>query len=303
MVNIRGVNVYPVGIESVVRRFPEVVEFRSTVSHGRRRCGRWTSRSRSRRSARTDVQWRRSAWRSDLREALGLTVPVHVVPRGHAAAVRDEGPPVRRGGEATDGSRSDGTRDRARVADEMPGSDPDVVVIGGGPAGSTVSTLIAQQGLSRPAVRARALSAVPHRRVADPRDLLGAEAARTCCRRCSRATSSRSTACSSSTRSGKLSAPFYFWDNKPHECSQTWQVVRSEFDQMMLDNAREHGVDVHEGVARARRAVRGRPRRRRADQGRGRPFRGGAREGRRRCQRPERPDHEPPATCASGIRC
>src|SRR5262249_30081126 len=33
--------------------------------------------------------------------------------------------------------------------------------------------------------------------------------------------------------SGKLSAPFYFWDNKPHECSQTWQVVRSEFDLMM----------------------------------------------------------------------
>ncbi len=48
--------------------------------------------------------------------------------------------------------------------------------------------------------------------------------------------------------SGKLSAPFYFWDNKPHECSQTWQVVRSEFDQMMLDNAREHGVEAHEGV-------------------------------------------------------
>jgi phenylacetate-CoA ligase len=32
MVNIRGVNVYPVGIESVVRRFAEVVEFRSVVS-------------------------------------------------------------------------------------------------------------------------------------------------------------------------------------------------------------------------------------------------------------------------------
>jgi flavin-dependent dehydrogenase len=47
---------------------------------------------------------------------------------------------------------------------------------------------------------------------------------------------------------GKLSAPFYFWDNKPHECSQTWQVVRSEFDQMMLDNAREHGVEAFDGV-------------------------------------------------------
>jgi flavin-dependent dehydrogenase len=47
---------------------------------------------------------------------------------------------------------------------------------------------------------------------------------------------------------GKLSAPFYFWDNKPHECSQTWQVVRSEFDKLMLDNAREHGVEVHEAT-------------------------------------------------------
>jgi len=50
------------------------------------------------------------------------------------------------------------------------------------------------------------------------------------------------------TSSGRLSAPFYFHDNKPHECSQTWQVVRSEFDQMMLQNAREHGVEAHEGV-------------------------------------------------------
>jgi hypothetical protein len=47
---------------------------------------------------------------------------------------------------------------------------------------------------------------------------------------------------------GKISEPFYFWDNKPHECSQTWQVLRSEFDQMMLDNAREHGVEVFEGA-------------------------------------------------------
>src|SRR5437762_10023092 len=37
-------------------------------------------------------------------------------------------------------------------------------------------------------------------------------------------------------------------DNKPHECSQTWQVVRSEFDLMMLNNAREQGVQAEEGV-------------------------------------------------------
>ena len=48
--------------------------------------------------------------------------------------------------------------------------------------------------------------------------------------------------------SGRLSEPFYFWDNRPHECSQTWQVRRSEFDQKMIENAAEHGVDVQQGV-------------------------------------------------------
>src|SRR5207247_2534584 len=47
---------------------------------------------------------------------------------------------------------------------------------------------------------------------------------------------------------GKLSEPFYFLDHNPHECSQTWQVYRQEFDQVLLDNARAHGVEVHEGV-------------------------------------------------------
>ena len=104
--------------------------------------------------------------------------------------------------------------------------------------------------------------------------------------------------------SGKLSAPFYFWDNKPHECSQTWQVVRSEFDQMMLDNAREHGVDAHEGVRvldvlfEGDRAVGvTHPATRTASQ---REVRA---QGRRRRQRPERPAPEPASACASGIRC
>ena len=47
---------------------------------------------------------------------------------------------------------------------------------------------------------------------------------------------------------GLLSEPFYFHDHKPQESSRTWQVVRSEFDEMMLRNAAEQGVDVHEGV-------------------------------------------------------
>jgi flavin-dependent dehydrogenase len=50
------------------------------------------------------------------------------------------------------------------------------------------------------------------------------------------------------TATGKLSEPFYFLDHKPHESSQTWQVLRSDFDYRMLKNARRHGVNVREGV-------------------------------------------------------
>ena len=86
--------------------------------------------------------------------------------------------------------------------------------------------------------------------------------------------------------SGKLSAPFYFWDNKPHECSQTWQVVRSEFDQMMLDNAREHGVDAHDGVHVVEVLFEGDRAVGVAHQGRDGARREVTREGRRRRQRP-----------------
>jgi flavin-dependent dehydrogenase len=49
-------------------------------------------------------------------------------------------------------------------------------------------------------------------------------------------------------RSGKVSQPFYFFQHLEHEASTTWQVVRSEFDQLLLDNARNRGAEVHEGT-------------------------------------------------------
>lgn len=48
---------------------------------------------------------------------------------------------------------------------------------------------------------------------------------------------------------GKESNPFYFSEIIPGEMSRTWQVERSEFDQLCLDNARENGVDICSGVA------------------------------------------------------
>ena len=50
------------------------------------------------------------------------------------------------------------------------------------------------------------------------------------------------------TASGEESTPFYFSERLPDAASRTWQVERSEFDRMLLDHAREQGVEVREGA-------------------------------------------------------
>src|SRR5688572_23630860 len=126
-------------------------------------------------------------------------------------------------------------------------SRPQVVVIGGGPAGATVSTILAQQGVR----------VVLFDREKFPRFHIGESLIPETYWTFKRLGMLPKLKASAFTRkesvqfvneNGKLSEPFYFTDYKPGEPSQTWQVRRSEFDQMLLDNARQHGVDVHEGV-------------------------------------------------------
>jgi flavin-dependent dehydrogenase len=126
-------------------------------------------------------------------------------------------------------------------------SSPDVIVIGGGPAGSTTSTLIADGGYRVQLFEREHFprfhigeSLIPEtywvlKRIGMLEKMQQSHFV-------------KKYSVQFVSADGRLSAPFYFWDNKPHECSQTWQVVRSEFDLMMLNNAREHGVQVYEGV-------------------------------------------------------
>jgi len=123
----------------------------------------------------------------------------------------------------------------------------DVVVIGGGPAGSTTSTLIAQRGHK----------VLLYEREVFPRYHIGESLIPetywvlkrlNMLPKMQKSHFVKKYSVQFVTDKGKLSEPFYFMDHKPHECSQTWQVVRSEFDLMMLNNAAEHGVQVQQGA-------------------------------------------------------
>lgn len=129
----------------------------------------------------------------------------------------------------------------------MVDSQYDVIVIGGGPGGASAATLVAQGG---------------HRvllleRSENPRFKIGESLMPATYGTLQRLGMlpklqaghfPRKYSVQFYSKSGKASAPFYFSETDPEESSQTWQVLRSEFDALLLDNAREHGVEVRRGV-------------------------------------------------------
>lgn len=126
-------------------------------------------------------------------------------------------------------------------------ADPEIVVIGGGPAGTTTATLAAQQGRS---VRLYERERFPRYHVGESLipetfwvlERLGILP------QLRQGPFVEKHSVQFVSEHGRLSEPFYFADYKPHESARTWQVSRQDFDALLLDNARRHGVDVREGV-------------------------------------------------------
>jgi flavin-dependent dehydrogenase len=121
----------------------------------------------------------------------------------------------------------------------------DVVIVGGGPAGATAAALLAEKG--------RKVLVLEKDKF--PRYQIGESLLPYCyftlerlglVDRMKSGPFQRKHAVQFVTTEGRRSTPFYFSKHFDHEASTTWQVLRSEFDQMLLDNAREKGAEVRE---------------------------------------------------------
>jgi len=120
----------------------------------------------------------------------------------------------------------------------------DVIVIGGGPAGSSTGALTAEHGHSTLILER---SELPRFHVGES---LIPETYWTLKRlglveRLRESAYPRKYSVQFFSEGLKPSAPFYFDEYKDCESSQTWQVWRDSFDQMLLDRATELGATVH----------------------------------------------------------
>lgn len=122
----------------------------------------------------------------------------------------------------------------------------DVIVIGGGPSGASAASILAEYG-HKVLVLERAKfpryhigeSLIPF--TFGPLERLGLIPKM----RDSRFTKKYSV--SFVQPDGKRSQPFYFFTRYDRDTvAQTWQVTRADFDQMLLDHARQRGADVRE---------------------------------------------------------
>src|SRR5215813_14023877 len=120
----------------------------------------------------------------------------------------------------------------------------DVIIIGGGPAGSTVASILSREGRK----------VVLFEKERFPRHHIG-ESLMTdtyftfermgLLEKLKASPFVRKYSVQFANPAGKESRPFYFFEANHHESAVTWQVTRSQFDLMLIEHAADQGVKVY----------------------------------------------------------
>jgi len=121
----------------------------------------------------------------------------------------------------------------------------DCVVIGGGPAGCSAASIVAEAGFDTLLIEREAL---PRFHVGEslmpetywPLERLGLN------QRIRTFGWQSKKSVQFVTHKGTESEPFFFRQHDDRDCSETWQVERSEFDKMLFDRSSELGADCHD---------------------------------------------------------
>ncbi|MFK8111639.1 MAG: NAD(P)/FAD-dependent oxidoreductase [Rubripirellula sp.] len=121
-------------------------------------------------------------------------------------------------------------------------SEYEVVVIGGGPAGGSAATVVAEAGFDTLLIEREP---VPRFHVGESLmpeaywalDRLGLN------QRIQASGWQKKKSVQFVTHDGRESEPFFFRQHDDRPCSETWQVERSEFDKMLFDRAAEVGAE------------------------------------------------------------
>jgi flavin-dependent dehydrogenase len=123
----------------------------------------------------------------------------------------------------------------------------DVIVMGGGPAGSSIAGILAREGRQ----------VILFEKAIFPRHHIG-ESLMTdtywtfrrlgVLEKLRESPFVRKYSVQFANPAGKESRPFYFFEAVHHESAVTWQVTRAEFDHLLINHAAEQGATVHQGV-------------------------------------------------------
>src|SRR5918993_323464 len=122
----------------------------------------------------------------------------------------------------------------------------DVIVMGGGPAGSSVAGILAREGRQ----------VILFEKEIFPRHHIG-ESLMTdtywtfrrlgLIEKLKESPFVRKYSVQFANAAGKESRPFYFFEAVHHESAVTWQVTRAKFDELLINHAADQGVKVHQG--------------------------------------------------------